>query len=95
MGGAITQGGKVAKERLSIMLVQSRAKENEIMKFNAIDLPALQQEVRDVVAKYMKVDQNKPITVSVNQQGEYDFLEINFPLQDINHIHKVRHVAAV
>jgi septum formation topological specificity factor MinE len=71
------------------MLVQSRAKENEMMKFDSINMPALQQEVRDVVAKYMKVDQNKPVTVSVNQQGEYDFLEINFPLQD--HIHKVKH----
>ncbi len=33
-----------------------------------------------VVSKYLKVSQDKPAHVSVKQEGEFDLLEIHFPL---------------
>jgi len=33
-----------------------------------------------VVSKYLKVSQDKPAHVTVKQEGEFDLLEIHFPL---------------
>lgn len=67
---------KVAKERLSIMLVHQRNSEA----IASIDMSALQKEVAKVVQKYIKVAEGKPSHMSVKQEGEYDLLEMHFPL---------------
>jgi septum formation topological specificity factor MinE len=91
---------KVAKDRLSIMLVHQRNSEA----IASIDMLELQKEVAAVVQKYIKVAENKPANFSgecqctyrnphvlnvnsiyvlcsaVKQEGEFDFLEMHFPL---------------
>lgn len=67
---------KVAKERLSIMLVRQRNTEAVV----SLDMEKLQKEVALVVQKYIKVADNKPAHLSVKQEGDFDLLEMHFPL---------------
>lgn len=55
---------KVAKERLSIMLVRQRNTEAVV----SLDMEKLQKEVAMVVQKYIKVADNKPAHLSVKQE---------------------------
>lgn len=79
LGMAAPVSRSVAKERLSVMLVHQRNSEA----IATIDMGALQKEVASVVQKYIKVAENKPGHVTVRQEGEFDFLEMHFPLDAV------------
>jgi cell division topological specificity factor MinE len=68
--------GKVARDRLSVMLVHQR---NSDFVQN-IDMEALQAEVAAVIKKYIKCAE-KPASLALKQDGEFDYLEMHFPLE--------------
>jgi cell division topological specificity factor len=68
------QTASVAKERLQIVLAHERAS-REAPEF----LPILQQELLDVVRKYVEVEDDV-IKVSLGRQGDTSVLEINIEL---------------
>ena len=64
----------VAKDRLQLII----AHENTAA--NAPDfLPKLQQEILDVIAKYVNVDAN-PVDINFERKDGYEVLEVNVPL---------------
>ena len=68
----------IAKERLQIILAHERAGRGG----GAPDyLPALQEELLAVIAKYIHVDRGL-IKVQLEKHGEYDVLELNVTLPD-------------
>jgi cell division topological specificity factor len=68
----------VAKERLQIILAHERAGRNA----SSPDyLPALQEELLAVIAKYIHVDRDM-IKVQLEKHGEYDVLELNVMLPE-------------
>lgn len=68
----------VAKERLQIILAHERAGRNA----SSPDyLPALQEELLAVIAKYIHVDRDM-IKVQLEKHGEYDVLELNIMLPE-------------
>ncbi len=68
----------VAKERLQILIAHERANRNA----SSPDyLPALQDELLSVIAKYIHVDRDM-IKVQLEKHGEYDVLELNIMLPD-------------
>jgi cell division topological specificity factor len=72
------QTAVIAKERLQIILAHERAGRNTA----APDyLPALQEELLAVIAKYIHVDRGL-IKVQLEKHGEYDVLEVNITLPD-------------
>jgi cell division topological specificity factor len=68
------QTASVAKERLQIVLAHERAN-REAPEF----LPILQQELLDVVRRYVEVDEDV-IKVSLGREGDTSMLEINIEL---------------
>jgi len=68
------QTASVAKERLQIVLAHERAN-REAPEF----LPILQQELLDVVRRYVEVDEDV-IKVALGQEGDTSLLEINIEL---------------
>ena len=66
----------VAKDRLSVMLVHQR--NNDVIQ--NIDMDALQAEVALVIAKYVNVARNANAKVGLKQDGDFDLLEMHFPL---------------
>ncbi len=67
---------EVAKERLQIILAHEHSSRN------APDyLPALQQEILAVVAKYIRIDL-EDIRVNLEREGDYEVLELNIPLSE-------------
>ncbi len=75
-GNASKISRAVAKDRLSVMLVHQR---NSDFVQN-IDMDALQQEVAAVIKKYIKCA-DKPAQLALKQEGEFDYLEMHFPLE--------------
>ena len=71
---AFTRGA--AKDRLSVMLVHQR--NNDVVA--NIDMDALQAEVAGVIAKYVNVARNANAKVGLRQDGDFDLLEMHFPL---------------
>ena len=68
----------VAKERLQIILAHERAGRGA----GAPDyLPALQEELLEVIAKYIHIDREK-IKVQLEKHGDYDVLELNVTLTE-------------
>jgi cell division topological specificity factor len=68
----------VAKERLQIILAHERAGRGA----GTPDyLPALQEELLAVIAKYIHIDREK-IKVQLEKHGDYDVLELNVILSD-------------
>jgi cell division topological specificity factor len=68
----------VAKERLQIILAHERAGRGAA----APDyLPALQEELLEVIAKYIHIDRNM-MKVQLEKHGEYDVLELNVTLPE-------------
>lgn len=68
----------VAKERLQIILAHERAGRGAA----APDyLPALQEELLEVIAKYVHLDRDM-IKVQLEKHGEYDVLELNVTLTE-------------
>jgi cell division topological specificity factor len=69
-----SETASVAKERLQIVLAHERAN-RDAPEF----LPILQQELLDVVRRYVEVDEDV-IKVSLGRQGDTSTLEINIEL---------------
>jgi cell division topological specificity factor len=68
----------LAKERLQIIISHERAKQTN----NTPDyLPKLQQEILDVIAKYVKVDRDQVI-VQLDRIGDNAILELNVTIPE-------------
>lgn len=68
----------VAKERLQIILAHERAGRGAA----APDyLPALQEELLEVIAKYVHIDREM-IKVQLEKHGDYEVLELNVTLPE-------------
>ncbi|MDD5388524.1 MAG: cell division topological specificity factor MinE [Pseudomonadota bacterium] len=68
----------VAKERLQIILAHERAGRGAA---TPDYLPALQEELLEVIAKYIHIDRQM-IKVQLDKHGEYDVLELNITLPE-------------
>jgi len=66
----------LAKERLQILVAHERSSRNQ-----PSYLPKLQQELLEVIRKYVKVEENA-ITVNFEQDGNQETLELNIVLPD-------------
>ena len=53
--------------------------------FQSIDMEALRKEVAQVIRKYIKVaETEKASKMTIKQEGEFDFLEMHFQLDQNN-----------
>lgn len=68
----------IAKERLQIIVAHQRGN-MEKPDF----LPKLQQEITEVIAKYVQVDKDQVI-VDFEQRGDRSVLELNITMPDLN-----------
>lgn len=66
----------LAKERLQILVAHERSSRNQ-----PSYLPKLQQELLEVIRKYVNVSQDA-ITVNFEQEGNQETLELNIVLPD-------------
>lgn len=71
-----TSSASLAKERLQILVAHERAQRNK-----PDYLPKLQRELLDVVRKYVQVDDDA-ITVTMEEDGDREVLELNIVLPD-------------
>lgn len=72
----------VAKERLQIILAHERVTLGNGDESKTPDwLPKLQQELMEVIAKYIKVDQDA-LTVNLEKRDNLELLEINVTLPE-------------
>ncbi|MCC5859419.1 MAG: cell division topological specificity factor MinE [Ectothiorhodospiraceae bacterium] len=72
------RSAKVAKERLQILVARERAGAHT----GGPDyLPALQEELLDVIRKYVEVDRDA-VQIQLEKEGDYDILELNITLPD-------------
>lgn len=67
----------VAKERLQLIIAHERNGASAAADF----LPALQQELIEVISKYVKVNRDS-IKVALEKQGNYEVLEVNIVLPE-------------
>ena len=67
----------VAKERLQIIIAHERSKNVEDPEY----LMKLQQEILDVIAKYVKVDRNQ-VKVQLERDGDSSVIELNVTMPD-------------
>ena len=65
-----------AKERLQIIVSHQRASNS-----SGLNLPLLEQELMDVIAKHIKIDKNQ-VKVSFDKAGDFSVLELNITLSD-------------
>ncbi len=68
----------IAKERLQIIVAHERAKRRE-----PDFLPNLQQELLEVIRKYVEVDQND-VEVQLDRNGNCSVLELNITLPELH-----------
>lgn len=74
----------VAKERLQIILAHERSSLNdEGFEHSPSWLPQLQNELVDVIAKYIKIDRNA-LKVHLEKRDNLELLEINVTLPEKN-----------
>ncbi len=66
----------IAKERLQIIVAHERSKRNQ-----PDYLPALQQEILEVIRKYVQVDQDQ-VDVQLDKNGDCSVLELNVTLPE-------------
>ena len=66
----------VAKERLQIIISHERQKQT-----TPDYLPQLQQEILDVIAKYISIDKEQ-VKVQVDKMGDHAVLELNVTMPD-------------
>lgn len=72
----------VAKERLQIILAHERAThDTNLDDDNPSWLPMLQQELVEVIAKYIKIDK-EDLKVNLEKRDNLELLEINVTLPD-------------
>ena len=67
----------VAKERLQIILAHERAGRGGAPDY----LPALKEELLEVIAKYVHVD-HQSIRVNLEKHSDYEVLELNITLPE-------------
>ncbi|CAN5253392.1 cell division topological specificity factor MinE [soil metagenome] len=70
------QSASIAKERLQIIIAHERNGEKQ-PKY----LPLLKQEIIDVIAKYVNIDQEQ-VKVKLENSGDYSVLELNITLPE-------------
>ena len=80
---------KLAKERLQIIVSHERSQRNE-----ADFLPLLQQELVDVIAKYVDIDKEQ-VKVELERVGERSVLELNIDLPEMPKLRKTQAEAVV
>jgi len=70
----------VAKERLQIIVARQRSNRSDS---KALDffIPKMQQELLDVVKKYVEID-NEQVKMHLEKEGDYEILELNIPLPE-------------
>lgn len=66
-----------AKERLQVVIAHQRGERNSRYEF----LPAMQREVLEVIRKYITID-DEQVQVHLEQEGDYEVLELNVTLAD-------------
>lgn len=66
----------IAKERLSILIARDR-----IQRDQPSFLPKLQNELLEVINKYVKIDRDD-FTVSLDSEGDCEILELNIPISE-------------
>ena len=66
----------IAKERLSIIVAHERGQRSQ-----PDYLPALQQELVEVIRKYVNIDSDQ-VQVALENQGSCSILELNITLPD-------------
>lgn len=72
----------VAKERLQIIISHERSQRNTPDCLPKIqDLPKLQEEILNVIAKYIPIDREK-VSVNLERVGDSAVLELNFAMPD-------------
>lgn len=71
-----TSSAHIAKERLQIIVAHERARRS-----GPDYLPKLQQEIIDVIAKYVKIDKNQ-VQVNLENAGDCSVLELNVTLPE-------------
>jgi len=76
--GNENKSASVAKERLQIILAHERAGRGTA---TPDYLPALQEELMAVIAKYIHVDRDS-LKVQLDKHDQYDVLELNITLPD-------------
>lgn len=76
--GSEKKSAAVAKERLQIILAHERSGRSSP---TPDYLPALREELVQVIAKYIPIDRDK-IKVQLGKHGDYDVLELNVPLSE-------------
>lgn len=69
-----TDSAMIAKERLQIIVAHRRGKEPDYM-------PKLQQELLDVIAKYVKIEKDQ-VKVQFDKNEEMSVLELNITLPE-------------
>ena len=72
----------VAKERLQIIISHERSERNTpdcLPKLT--DLPQMQEEILNVIAKYIPIDREK-VSVNLERLGDSAILELNFSMSD-------------
>ena len=72
-----TNSAAVAKERLQILVAHDRGSRRGGPDY----LPALKQELLDVVRKYVAIEQDQ-VKVHLDRDGDYEVLELNITLPD-------------
>ncbi len=70
------QSAQVAKERLQILVARERATRG-----GPDYLPALQEELLEVIRKYVEVDRDA-VHIQLEKEGDYDILELNITLPE-------------
>jgi cell division topological specificity factor len=68
---------KIAKERLQIVIAHERGGHRPARSY----LPLLQQEVLQVIRRYVQVA-DEHVKIQVERDGKYEILEVNITLPD-------------
>lgn len=72
----------IAKERLQIIISHERGKSNSADCLpKSEDLPKLQEEILNVIAKYITIDREK-VSVNLERMGDSAVLELNFAMHE-------------
>lgn len=72
----------IAKERLQIIISHERSQKNAPDCLpKSEDLPKLQEEILNVITKYIKVNRNN-VSVNLERLGDSAILELNFSMQE-------------
>ena len=83
-GMAPVQSASLAKERLQVIVAHQR-RGDETPDF----LPKLQRELTEVIAKYVKIDQDQ-VVVDFEQQGDRSVLELNITIPELTQPEKLK-----